>query len=59
MAEEKRDFPAHLRPDAAFLICDRCGRKSWALDQRGQVCGMPQPDGSRCQGIFGDEGKEG
>lgn len=42
---------AHLRDDAPYRVCDRCGRKSWASEQAGP-CGMPQPDGSRCAGTF-------
>jgi chromosome segregation ATPase len=44
------DLPSHLRDDAPYLVCSGCGRKSWALQDR--ECGMPQPDGTRCLGVF-------
>lgn len=40
----------HLEDDAPFTQCDRCGRKSWSL-QDGR-CGMVQPDGHRCEGMM-------
>lgn len=42
---------AHLREDAPYDVCSGCGRKSWA-EVEGSVCGMPQPDGSVCDGVF-------
>lgn len=45
-------LPAHLRDDAPFLVCSRCGRKSWGGDSAGKPCGMSQPDGSLCRGTF-------
>jgi len=48
------ELPAHLREAAPYLICDSCGRKSWAIDALGEACGMPQPNGVRCQGTFHD-----
>ena len=45
---------AHLQPDAPFAVCNRCGRKSWGLFSEGMICGMPQPDGRRCDGMFID-----
>jgi hypothetical protein len=34
-----------------FLVCTDCERKSWA-SKVGDGCGMLQPDGSRCGGMF-------
>ena len=49
-----RDDPAlaHLRDDAPYVVCSGCGRKSWGGDA-GSRCGMPQPDGAPCEGVFG------
>jgi hypothetical protein len=45
-------MPAHLRPDASFLQCSKCGRKSWGGDAVNSICGMPSPTGKKCDGIF-------
>jgi hypothetical protein len=45
------DWPAHLRDDAPYLVCSKCGRYSWGSEP-GQLCDMPQPDGSKCPGRF-------
>jgi hypothetical protein len=45
-------WPGHLREGAPELRCDKCGRKSWAISNYDKPCGMPQPDGSVCRGIF-------
>ena len=46
--------PAHLRDDAPYVVCDTCGRKSWAKEHldRTAFCGMTQPNGYQCVGIF-------
>lgn len=36
--------------------CDRCGRRS-IVAAEGNVCGMPQPNGSPCHGTFRQEAK--
>jgi hypothetical protein len=46
------DFPAHLKEDARYLTCSKCGRMSYDLTSVGMICNMPQPSGERCQGIF-------
>ena len=52
-AADQSFLPAHLRDDAPWQRCDRCGRKSWAVtEQFDKTCGFPQPDGSTCAGIF-------
>lgn len=50
-----RDDPriAHLRDDAPYAVCSGCGRKSWAGKGAGATCGMPQPNGELCEGVFG------
>lgn len=50
-----RDDPrnAHLREDAPYAVCSGCGRKSWGGNATGSQCGMTQPDGSKCGGVFG------
>lgn len=40
----------HLLENAPFLLCDRCGRKSYDLIET--VCSMPQPSGRICDGHF-------
>lgn len=44
---------AHLRDDAPSVVCSGCGRHSWGGSAAGTSCEMPQPDGSRCSGVFG------
>lgn len=43
---------AHLRDDAPYVKCSACGRKSWGGNVAGSVCGMTQPNGTTCVGIF-------
>lgn len=44
-------LPYHLRLDAPPLAsCDVCGRATWS--DEGGACGMPQPDGRLCAGLF-------
>lgn len=33
--------------------CLKCGRKSWQATILYDICGMKQPDGSICDGVFG------
>jgi hypothetical protein len=49
------DLPPHLRKDAKFFRCNECGRKTWARVAAWQKCGMPQPNGTRCNGNFETE----
>jgi hypothetical protein len=44
---------AHLRDDAPYVVCSACGRKSWGGDAAGSRCGMTQPSGASCDGVFG------
>lgn len=47
-------LPPHLRKDAPYRVCDTCGRKTWyRAFYEGERCGMTQPDGSTCEGLFG------
>jgi len=34
------------------VICSRCRRKSPSAKDRMKLCGLTQPDGTRCQGVF-------
>lgn len=43
------DLPEHLKRDASYIQCDKCGRKSRS-EAVNSICGMKQPDGSRCTG---------
>jgi hypothetical protein len=38
-----------------YQVCDKCGRKTWARDQFNNVCGMTQPSGQKCAGLFRGE----
>jgi len=49
---DPEDWPAHLRDDAPFAVCGRCGRKTVDETQFGQEDRMPQPDGYLCGGRF-------
>ena len=44
-------LPNHLHPDAQYLICSDCERKSYNA-QINSSCNMIQPDGSICKGVF-------
>jgi hypothetical protein len=46
------ELPAHLRDDAPHQRCDGCGRKTWATEDFGGICGMTQPAGWTCRGTF-------
>lgn len=47
------DIPYHLRPDAQPLaVCSACHRETWAPTMVGQMCHLPQPDGTRCIGVL-------
>jgi hypothetical protein len=35
-------LPPHLRDDAPCQTCDRCGRKTWDVQEFGGECRMPQ-----------------
>jgi hypothetical protein len=41
--------------DDVYQRCSKCGRKTWARRQFNDVCGMTQPDGSKCTGRFREE----
>jgi len=45
-------LPAHLRDDASFLQCSKCGRKSWGGDPVNSTCGITAPSGEKCDGIL-------
>lgn len=45
--------PAHLRADAPQQQCSGCRRWTVATSEFGRRCGMQQPDGSACAGVFG------
>lgn len=47
-----RSLPRHLQPAIPYLVCTVCGRKELSDDSYGCRCGMTQPDGSRCLGVF-------
>lgn len=51
---DQSDWPIHLRDNTSYLQCSACDRKSWA-GEINRPCGMPQPDGSKCDGVM--EGK--
>lgn len=40
-----------MSADLPRAICSRCGRKSWS-NGHGEICGMPQPGGGSCDGLF-------
>jgi hypothetical protein len=42
----------HLRDDAPYQRCGRCGRKTWDTAAFNTECRMPQPDGYQCGGQF-------
>lgn len=52
---DRSTWPAHLRDDAPFVQCGRCGRKTWDTDAFGTECRMTQPDGFPCGGRFAEE----
>lgn len=45
-------LPEWLRDDASFLVCSKCGRKSYAATVINATCEMPQPSGRACDGIM-------
>lgn len=45
-------LPAWLHEDASFLVCSKCGRKSYAATVINFSCEMPQPSGKACDGIM-------
>ena len=49
-----KDLPENLRhvhPDAQYLVCTDCGRKSYNA-KINESCKMKQPNESLCKGIF-------
>lgn len=50
--------PQSLMRDALAAQCGSCGRHSSRADF-GRECGMTQPDGSRCKGLFAASGTSG
>lgn len=46
------DLPPHLRDDAPYQVCNRCGRKTWAVELFDSEDRMPQSDGNPCGGQF-------
>jgi hypothetical protein len=51
-APEQSDWPAHLRDDAPSQTCSVCSRKTWDPEQFNRRCGMLQPNGDHCSGMF-------
>ncbi len=53
---DQSTWPEHLRDDALYQVCDRCGRKTWSRDGFGGKCTMPQWNGAawgqQCGGQF-------
>lgn len=47
-----RPLPPHLRDDAPYLVCSKCGRHSWDTEDVEHICRMLQPDDTRCDGRF-------
>ena len=45
-------LPERLHDDAPCQQCWKCGRKTWDCEQFERPCGMTQPDGSPCDGVF-------
>lgn len=53
-------MPRHLDLNAGPVsLCTACGRSTWDETLVGQVCGMPQPSGATCDGIFPPASPEG
>lgn len=52
LLDSQATWPVHLRDHSPHQRCGGCGRYTWAPDQFGQECGMPQPRGPRCAGRF-------
>ncbi len=52
--EEGREveLPEHLRDGAEYFECSLCGRKTTDYYCYHLVCGMTQPDGSKCEGVI-------
>jgi hypothetical protein len=48
----KPTTPLSLGPEVGR--CSECHRCTWARSDLGTPCGMTQPDGSRCLGVFGE-----
>ena len=46
------ELPEYLKEDASYLLCSKCGRKSYGGDEVNSPCLMLQPDGSICEGIL-------
>jgi hypothetical protein len=51
-SEVNNKLPAHLRDDAQYKKCSVCGRKSWEDPFHEAICWVPQPNGTRCQGVL-------
>lgn len=46
-------MPYHLDLNNPPLsTCSVCGRSTWSASEAGQTCGMPQPSGVTCSGVF-------
>lgn len=45
-------LPDHLRDDATYFRCSKCGRKTWSKVGPSEQCGMPQPNGQVCDGVW-------
>ena len=49
--EEVKELPNHLQ-EMRFATCVLCGRKSWSVLDWDKPCGMIQPGGKKCEGMF-------
>ncbi len=45
---------SHLYKNTKYLYCSKCSRKTYSASIN-SICGMPQPNGEDCNGIFMDE----
>lgn len=52
LATVEEAAPSTHREDEAYQHCTKCGRKTWSRYAFGQMCGMPQPGGEACCGVF-------
>jgi len=50
--ERDMKLPKWLREDTEPLVCDVCGRESWATQRFNLPCGMIQPNGDKCTGFL-------
>jgi len=46
------ELPPHLKDDAPFAQCTKCGRKTFTASEFGAKCGLTQPNNQKCDGTF-------